>query len=131
MKKALFVILFILGLTVSPKKTCFAEVHPAGEIERTQEILEKERALREKIEKEERFFIKRITVEGVTLLSAEEIKELILPFQRRWLSQIEMQQILDALTATYHQKGHPDQPEKISFQIKRGSLKIKAEELSH
>lgn len=42
----------------------FTEV-PAGQVLRSQEILEKEKALRNKLDEEEKIFIKKIEVKGI------------------------------------------------------------------
>ena len=127
----LAIILFSLFCLGPLGSDSFAQALPIGQIERTQELLEKEKAFRGRIEREEKVFIKKIIVEGVTLLNEGQIKELILPFQKRWLSKDEIQQILDALTAAYRQNGYKEQPAKISFEIKKGFLKIKVDELTH
>lgn len=129
MKRGLF-ILFFLFLGVGCQIICFAETPNASQIERSQEILEKEKTLRENIEKKEKVLIKKIMVTGVTLLTTNQIKDIIMPFQNHWLSKDEIQGILDAIKLTYQQKGFANQPEKMSFEIKNCALKIKVNELT-
>lgn len=124
-----FFCILTLFFSLSFNNLCFAQ--SVSQIEKSQQDLEKERALRAKIEQEEKVFVKKIIIEGATLISAERIKEIILPFQKRWLSKEEILQILHSLTAAYKEKGYSDQPAKISYQIKKASLKIKIEELTH
>ena len=125
---ALSVILFFLCLVIGAKGASFAQGHSASRIERSQEILEKEEALREKIEKEEKVYIKKIILKGITSLSKEQREKIISPFQARWLTKKDIQQILELLKEAYHQQGYPGLPASISYQIKRNNLLIKAEE---
>lgn len=123
-KRVLFLILaliFILNFS------SFAQL-PTAEVQRAEEITEKEKILREKIEKEKKVFIKRIIVEGVTLLSEDQIKGIILPYQKKWLISKDIQQILEFLKQTYKQMGYNGQPSRISYQIKKKHLIIKVEE---
>jgi len=68
-------------------------------------------------------------VEGVSLLSKEQIEEIILPFQKHWLSKDEIQQIIDLIIHAYKQEGYEESPVKISYEIEEKRLKIQVEEL--
>ena len=94
-------IIFILFLSISFLNFCFAQTSTASSIEKSQEILEKEKALRERIEKEEKVFIKKIIVTGVALINKEKIKEVILPHENHWLTKKEILAILDSISAVY------------------------------
>ena len=107
---------------------CFAEPPSASQIGRGQEILQKEEILRNKLEKEEKVFIKKIIVTGITLLDEDKIKEAISPFQAHWLTNKDIQQILELLKEAYRQQGYPGLHASISYQIKRKNLLIKVEE---
>ncbi|MCX7661198.1 MAG: hypothetical protein N2Z79_00765 [Candidatus Omnitrophica bacterium] len=111
-------LLFVISLCLS--FSSFSQV-PTAEIQRQQELLEKERELRKRIDKEPRIFIKKIILKGVSLLSEEEYKKIILPFQKRWLTKEDIQQILEKLSEVYKQK--KSIPE-IVYQIKRNQLLI-------
>lgn len=123
---SLALILFFLFLSF--ETACFAEQSSASQIERSQEILKEEEVLRDKLKTEDKVFIKKIIVKGVTLLDEDEIKEIILPFQKHWLSKTDIQQILDAIGQAYKQKGYAGQPLKISFEVKKSCLRINIEE---
>lgn len=125
---SLVLIIFFLFLSVGYEIVCFAENPSASEIERTQEIIQEEEFLRDKLKTEEKVFIKKIIVKGITLLDEDKIKEIILPFQKHWLSKADIQQILDAIDQAYKQKGYTGVPIKISSQIKKNCLKINVEE---
>lgn len=129
-KKLIIILLFIfLGASIEINLFAFAESISPSQIQRAQEILEKEKALREKIEKEEeKLFIKKIMVKGVKLLTENEIKEITLSFQRKWLTKKDIQQLIDLIIQAYRQKGYNESDFKISYEIKKGCLKIQVEE---
>ena len=122
---ALFVILFFLCSVIGVRQASFAQTS-ASQIERTQEDLEKDRMLRENIEKGQKVFIKEIIVKGITLLTEEQIKEIILPFQKHWLSKDDIQRIIDSLQQSYQQKSQAIPI--ISYQVKGRKLIIDVEE---
>lgn len=121
-------ILFFLFLGVNNRVIYCAEDASVSKIQRSQEILEKEKALRERIEKGEKVFIKKITVSGITLLKENQIKKAILPFKNRWLSKDEIQGIVDLIIATYKQSGYSEKVPKIFYKIKKNNLNITVEE---
>lgn len=106
----------------------FAENPSVSQIQRTQEILEKEGALEKKIGKEEKVFIRKTTVKGAKLLTEEEIRQIVLPYQKRWFYKNEIEAIPDALKKAYQKKGLKNQPARISFRIKRNYLQINVDE---
>lgn len=121
-------VLIIFFLFLSFETVCFAEQPSASQIERTQEILKEEEVLRDKLKTEEKLFIKKIIVKGVTLFDEDEIKKITLPFQKHWLSKTDIQQILGAIGQAYKQKGYAGQPLKSSFEVKKSCLRINIEE---
>ena len=123
----LSVILFFLCSGAGAMEACFAQTS-ASQMERALELLEKEKALRETIEKGQKVFIKKIIVKGATLLSEERIKEIILPFKNHWLTEADINSILDSITAAYKQKGYNNQPVKALYQVKKNLLKIQVVE---
>lgn len=102
-----------------------------GQIEKTQQDLEMEKALRTEVEEGKKTHIKKIIVKGITLLTEDQIKEITLPFKNHWLTQTDINLILDSIVNAYKKKGYESQPSKISFQIKKGLLEIKVEELRY
>ena len=126
MKKILVIVLAILFLKTAARDFCLAQTS-ASEMQRTQEILEKEKTLREQLAKPEKFYVKKIIVQGSKLLLEEEIEYLISPFQKHWLTKQNIQQLLNIIKEAYKQKG-AGQPADISYQIKNKCLKIIVEE---
>jgi hemolysin activation/secretion protein len=105
-----------------------AEIPTASQIERSRELLEKEKSLRNELEKNNKVFIKKITLKGATALSKDQIREIILPFQRRWLSRQDIQQILDLIARAYQRAGYTGKPPQASFQLKKNNLEIQIKE---
>src|SRR4030042_2190675 len=115
------IVLFFLAIFLN---LSFAQVSTIQVI-RSEEVLEKERVLRQKIDEEEKVLIKKITVEGVTLLTEDDIKNIISPFQKEWLTKTKIQQILESIKETYAQNGYKAQLNGISYEVKRKELIIK------
>ena len=121
--KRITILFFCLSLT----NNCFAQDIPVSQIERTQEILEKEEALREKLNKQDKMFIKKIVVEDALLLGEEQVEEIILPFQKRWLTKDDINQIIDSLKQLYIRQ--TKQTPEITYQIKGRNLEIYVKEV--
>lgn len=107
-------------------RPCFAEAPTASQIERTQQLIEQEESLRSAIQKEKKVFIQEISVSGSSLLSAVQIKAIVEPFEKNWLTPLDIQQIIDALEEIYQEKGCL-LPE-ISYEIEGSKLLIKVAE---
>ncbi|MGE4357347.1 MAG: ShlB/FhaC/HecB family hemolysin secretion/activation protein [Candidatus Omnitrophota bacterium] len=102
-----------------------AQQQPAQQ-ERLERELEKEKILRERIEKapekpeveeelpseavppvkEEKVLIKKIVVSGVTYFKEEEIRKIVSPYENKELSFREMQEIASLLTELYRTNGY-------------------------
>jgi len=121
-------LLILLSLFLPFKVICLADPLTVGQVERSQEILREEEALRAKIEKEEKVFIKKILVNGSLLLDKDEINEIILPFMKHWLDKTDIEQILGSFSQAYYQKGYAGLPIKISYQINKNILIITIKE---
>lgn len=106
----------------------FAQV-PASQVLRTQEVIEKEKELRKEIYREEKVFVKKIMLKGVNLLNQDRIKDIILPFQKKWLEKKDIQQIIESVKQAYKEKGYSEELVKISYQIiKNKYLEIDVDE---
>jgi hemolysin activation/secretion protein len=122
--KSLYIILLILPL--------FLGAESASTIQRSQEMLKDDKALRQKIEQEEKFFVKAIVLKGALKLSEEEIKDITVPFQGQWLTKKEIQQIIDSLKSAYEKKGVGPNRIKISYELKKDkTLEITVNELTN
>ena len=113
--------------------TASAYADTAAEVQRSQEIISQEKAVRDKIdETKQKTFIKKIAVKGVTLLSQAQIKEIISSFQGQWLTKKDIAQLLDLLKSAYKNKGYALKFLKISYEVKKNKiLEITVQELSH
>jgi len=143
--KKIWIFVLIASLTVLTSNLIFAQT--VGELEKLEREIEKEKLLRERIEKEEKepwiedkrvseeaplegvetVFIKEIKITGTTLLSQKEIQDIILPFENKELTFKEMQKVADLITDAYRQKGYITSraylpPQKIENQILQVSI---------
>ena len=107
----------------------FAETPSASQIERSEENLQKEELLREKLSQEEKIFIKKIAVKGASLITEDRIKEIILPYQGKWLIKKDIQQIMEFIQQEYKNKGNIGMLNKISYRIHNKNLIIEVTEL--
>lgn len=123
---SLIAVLNFIFLALPAQNICFAQ-EPA-KILKSQEELEKEKALRKKIKKQEKVFIKKIILHGVSLVSKEEIKNIILSYQKHWLSKEDIRQIIILIQGAYKNKGYKVGDDKIYYLIKKGNLIIKVKE---
>lgn len=127
MKKTAFVVLFFIFGSFS-----FSFSQPSmGEIDKMQQDIEKDKLLRVEVEKAKKVFIKEIVVKGATLITEDQIKEIILPFKNHLLSGADIDLMLNSISSAYAQKGYQNQPVKITFKINKSKLEISVEELTH
>ncbi|MDD4980571.1 MAG: POTRA domain-containing protein [Candidatus Omnitrophica bacterium] len=125
MASKISIYLFLACLLFFPKSYAWAATTPEQEM-RSQELQEKDQALREKIEtprkapevKEElpappaaptsteKVSVKKINVTGVTLIAQKEINKIVLPFENQDLSLRELQRAADLITDIYRQRGY-------------------------
>ncbi len=122
---SLSVILFFLCSVIGVRQASFAQTS-ASQIEKAQQDLEMEKALRTEVEKGQKVLINKIIVKGVTQLTEERIKEIILPFQKHWLTKDDIQRIIDSLQQSYQQKSQTIPT--ISYQVKGRKLIIDVQE---
>lgn len=123
-KILLFSALFIFTFSL----TSYSAPAPTGEqVIRTQELEQKEKALREKVEtkrpeagvekqapathepvstSKEKTLIKNITLIGVTLLPDKEISKIVMPYKNKELTMGDMETVANLITDAYRQKGY-------------------------
>lgn len=130
MKESLLLIITLnfISITFSPQIICLAKEPTAGELLKSQEALEKERNLRKRVEGEEKIFIQQIIVEGIKLIPQEKIKEITLPFEKKWLSKNDIHQIILLIQGAYKDKGYTLSENKVSHKVKKPRLIIKIKE---
>lgn len=118
---------------IGPKNICYAQTPPSvSQIQRQEEMLEKERGLRSALEEEEKLYVKYIKVRGADQLTPERIKEIISPFQeKRWLTKSDIGELVELIRKAYAQEGYKGKPDKISYsyEFKKRRLIIEVEEL--
>jgi hemolysin activation/secretion protein len=93
-------------------------------ITKSQDMIDKEEALRQKLEKDEKIYLKKVIVTGVTLVKKEEIREILQPFKNHWISKNDIQMIMDSITLAYKNKGYHDKLTEISYKVNKSTLHI-------
>lgn len=121
------VIFFILPLILFLPKILFSEIN-ASQVERSQELIQKNEELRKQIESEPRVYIKQVIITGSSQLSEVELSEITSLFQKKWFLKKELPGIADYLSQVYKKKGIPESSFKINYQLKGGILNIQVEE---
>lgn len=124
MKKVYILVLFFNLFFLN---YCFPQTS-ASQLQRAQEMLEKDEALRKRLREPQKTFIKDILVEGVTLLGEGEIEEIVSAFKKHWLNQKDILQVKTLLIEGYKEKGYEEQPVQILHRIKNKILIIQVKE---
>jgi hemolysin activation/secretion protein len=125
MKKAAFITLIFIAVF---SNTCFSETPSMGQIQKSQQDLELDKSLRLEAEKGQKVLIKKIIVKGATLITEDQIKQVILPFKNHWLTQSDIELILSSVANIYKQNGCQGEPARISYEVKEGNLEVNIEE---
>lgn len=99
-----------------------------AQIQRSEEITDQETSLRNKLNRESKVYIKQIMIKGASLISADKMSQIILSFQKHWLSSNDIQLIIDLIKQAYQQSGFKDKPVKIEHRLKNHSLNIYVQE---
>ncbi len=96
-------------------------------LEAAREILQKEEALRQKIEQPQKIFVKEIILPQGCLIPKEEIEQITSNFAGHWHSLKEIQEFLDILTQAYQKVYHGSKPPQTIYVIEEGKLIINFE----
>ena len=91
------IILTYICLFVLVAGYAFAETPTIGSIDRSQEMIRDDEALRRKIEQDEKFLVNKIILKGNWKLSPQEAEELTIPFQGHWLTKKDILLLIDPL----------------------------------
>ena len=118
MKRAICLILILM---IFPSGLCLATT--ADQILRMQEMLDKEREFRERTE-EERNYIEQIIVQGSDVLPEEEILKIIKPYEDRFISRLEVEQLIAQIKKAYERYGLSESMVEISHSIQQEKLII-------
>lgn len=118
-----------IGLSLFFQYACFAEIPPASQITRSQELIQQEENLTSAFE-DTKVFVKKIVISGADSLTQDKIKELTLPFENHWLGKEDIQQIINFIIQAYKDQKYLDLGLiKFSQQVKNGTLEIEVKEL--
>ena len=118
MKRAICLILILM---IFPSGLCLDTT--ADQILRMQEMLDKEREFRERTE-EERNYIEQIIVQGSDVLPEEEILKIIKPYEDRFISRLEVEQLIAQIKKAYERYGLSESMVEISHSIQQEKLII-------
>jgi hemolysin activation/secretion protein len=126
MKKFTIVFSVLLFFSFIVSVSGFAGIAPSVSQKalRSEEILRKEETLRKRIEEPPKSYVKKIVIEGSSILSEEEIAKISQRFEKRWLTKQEIQQVLDLIKEVYKEKGYPEKIGEITAEVKGKTLKI-------
>ena len=119
------IIYLILILMMFPSGLCLAT--SPDQILRMQEILDKEREFRKRTE-EDRSYIEQIIVQGSDVLPEEEIVKIITPYEDRFISRIEIEQLVAQIKTAYEKCGLSRSMVEISHSIQQEKLIIRIKE---
>jgi hemolysin activation/secretion protein len=119
-------VLMIISL-LSMQLTAYGEPVTGSEVLRSQELIREDQSLRDKA-LEYKVFIKKIVVTGADLLSPDEIEEITLPFEKKWLSKGDIQALEGLIKQEYINKGIAEEEIKLSSKIEKHVLEVKIEE---
>lgn len=119
------IFIFILFFTFN---CSFARDITPVQIERSQEILQQEEALRRKIEQPQKVFIKEIILPQGCLIPKDELEQINRRFAGQWLSSKEIQELLDILAKAYQKAYRGSKPPRAACIIEEGKLIINFKE---
>lgn len=122
-------VLLYIGKALICPQYCFAQPS-SSQVIRAQELIQKEEELRAQIEKDNKFFIREIQINGASKLSKDEIAAVITPYQNKWLTKSSIEQILSLIEQSYSQEGFPQGRIKSDFKINKDTLVINIEEVA-
>jgi len=105
-------------------KTCLAQDITPAQIERSQEIIQKEQALRQKIQEPQKVFVKEIILPQGCLIPAKEIEQITANFIGYWHSQKEIQELLDILSQAYQRAYSLSKAPQTTYILDKGKLRI-------
>jgi len=105
----------------------FAEIPTPAQIIRSEELIQQDEAWRKKI-KEDRFYISKILVKGVRALSEKDLREILVPFEKKWLTAYDIQEIIDRISDAYEENGIFKEELEIDFEVKKKVLEITVKE---
>ncbi len=93
-------------------------------------MIENDLEARRRLDKFEKVYIENISVKGASLLSEDEIEQIIEPYQKKWLAKKDIFEIMQSLEQLYSQRGYAKGDIKIYYSVSEKSLTIHVEETS-
>jgi|GEM_PF-305597 len=101
-----------------------AQDDSAGAVMRSQEMLDNEKMLREKVDKNDKMLLRKAVIKGITLIDRRKTMEIFAPFKGHWISKDDIHLIIDSIFAAYKEKGYFEKIERIDYKISKNTLTI-------
>ena len=96
----------------------------AGELQRSEELLNENQAFINKFEQSSRVYIETIAVRSNIHLDPKKARELVKPYERSWLTKKELAELIEDIRRFYLKQGYSDGQIDISRQIIDDRLEI-------
>ena len=116
-------VLFAVGIAGCPA----AGAATPAQLERSEELLRQEEALRARINRTGMVYIKDIRIEGAARLAKDELETITFAYKRRWLTAAEIDSVVGMCVARVRERFAPRQF-AVSREIKRHILIIRFQE---
>ena len=106
---------------------CFAQDITPVRIERSQEILQKEEGLRQRIQEPQKVFVKEIILPQGCRIPAEEIEQMSVNFSGYLHSLKEIQELLNILSQAYQKAYSLSKLPQTTYILDQGKLRVNFE----
>ncbi len=109
---------------------CFAAYTTAiaaptvGEVQRSVELLDENQAYLKKFEQSSRVYIEVIAVRSNVPTDAKKVRELVMPYEKSWLTKKDLAQLAEDIRKFYSKQGYSDEQIGISKQVVNDTLEI-------
>jgi len=96
----------------------------ASQVQRSIELIDQEEAFRSRFEQGEKLFIKEIEVKANVYIDKKSIKEIVLPYENRWISKDDLNRLIEGLRQFCAGLGYPIEQIDIFTEIISEKLEI-------
>ena len=120
------VVVALLLLCLAGQGTCRAQDAPTAEVQRSQELIQEERAFRERMGGERRRYVEHIVVKGVEL-PPEELEAILEPFQDAWVTTGDIDRLIELIREAAIRHGYKKYRFGASYKMDEGTLLLTIE----
>ena len=118
---------FVL-ISIACYSNCLAGSNSPADIERTMELINKDKELMGRMGKEMKVFIKEIIVTGVVSFTPDQIRKITAPYENRWLTIQDIGQVKKSIRKLYREKNFAARLKKVRSKTKLNTLEIQVTE---